>query len=121
MPPKVLIVDDHVDIRKLMRITLDKQFTVIEAENGENALDLIRRERPRLVLLDIMMPGCLDGLAVLEAVKRDPDLRDTCVVMLTARGQVKDYEAGMSRGADGYFIKPFSPLQLLNFIRERLG
>lgn len=118
---KILVVDDHLDIRKLMRITLDKEYLVIEAENGDSALDIIRHERPDLVLLDIMMPGKLDGLAVLEAVKGNPELNGTCVVMLTARGQVKDYEAGMLRGADGYFIKPFSPLQLLGFIRKRLG
>ena len=118
---KILVVDDHLDIRKLMRITLDKEYQVIEAENGDSALEIIRRERPAMVLLDIMMPGKLDGLAVLEAVKADSELKDTCVVMLTARGQVKDYEAGMLRGADGYFIKPFSPLQLLGFIRKRLG
>ncbi len=118
---KILVVDDHLDIRKLMRITLDKQYEVFEAENSDSALELIYRERPRLVLLDIMMPGKLDGLGVLETIKSNPELKDICVVMLTARGQVKDYEAGMLRGADGYFIKPFSPLQLLAFIRERLG
>lgn len=118
---KILVVDDHMDIRKLMRITLAREFDMLEAENGDIALEVIRRERPKLVLLDIMMPGKLDGLGVLEAVKSDPELKDICIVMLTARGQVKDYEEGMLRGADGYFIKPFSPLQLLAFIRERLG
>lgn len=118
---KILVVDDHTDIRKLMRITLDREYEILEAANGDAALEIIRRERPRLVLLDIMMPGSMDGLAVLEHIKSVPELKNTCVVMLTARGQIKDYEAGMSRGADGYFIKPFSPLQLLTFIRERMA
>lgn len=118
---KILVVDDHPDIRKLMRITLDKDYQMLEADNGASALDVIRQERPDMVLLDIMMPGDLDGLGVLEQVKNSPELKDICVVMLTAKGQAKDYEAGMSQGADAYFIKPFSPLQLLSFMRERLG
>lgn len=118
---KILVVDDHADIRRMMRLTLEREYQVLEADNGEAALDMIRREHPRLVLLDIMMPGRLDGLAVLEIVKGTAELRDIDVILLTARGQVKDHEAGIRLGADEYFIKPFSPLQLLAFIHDRLG
>lgn len=118
---KILVVDDHLDIRKLMRITLEKEYEVMEADNADKALEIVHRDRPRLILLDIMMPGRLDGLALLKILKSTPELRNICVVMLTARGQIKDYEAGIRCGADEYFIKPFSPLQLLAFIRERLG
>ena len=117
---KVLLVDDHEEIRRLMRIALGKEYDVIEAGTGEEALEMIRRERPHLVLLDIMMPGALDGLEVLDIVKSTPELEDTLVVMLTARGQNRDQEAGIARGADGYFIKPFSPLMLRDFIRDKL-
>jgi len=117
---KVLLVDDHEEIRRLMRIALGKQFDVIEAGTGDEALEMIRQERPHLVLLDIMMPGGLDGLDVLKIVKSTPELADTLVVMLTARGQNRDQEAGIAGGADGYFIKPFSPLMLRDFIRDML-
>ena len=117
---KVLLVDDHEEIRRLMRIALGREFEVIEAGTGEEALDMITREHPHLVLLDIMMPGRLDGLEVLQIVKTTPELKDTIVVLLTARGQGRDQEAGIARGADGYFVKPFSPLMLRDFIRDKL-
>jgi CheY-like chemotaxis protein len=66
------------------------------------------------------MPGELDGLQVLDIIKGDPVLRDTLVAMVTARGQAADYELGKRRGADAYFIKPFSPLQVVSWIRENL-
>jgi CheY-like chemotaxis protein len=67
-----------------------------------------------------MMPGELDGLQVLDTIKGDPELSDTLVAMITARGQSADYEIGQKRGADAYFIKPFSPLQVVNWVREKL-
>jgi DNA-binding response OmpR family regulator len=117
---KVLIVDDHSDIRKLIRITLGNNFTVLEAEDGEGSLGIIRREKPDLVVLDVMMPGELDGLQVLDIIKADPELKHIHVLMVTARGQVSDYEDGIRRGAQEYFIKPFSPLQLVATIKETL-
>lgn len=118
---RILLVDDHSDIRRLIRITLGKSFDVLEAEDGVTGLDLARETRPDLVVLDIMMPGRLDGLQVLDAIKADPALAHTRVIMVTARGQTSDYEAGMARGADAYFIKPFSPLQLVACIKEILA
>lgn len=117
---KILLVDDHSDIRQLMRLTLGRGFEILEAEDGVAALEVVRRQRPSLVVLDVMMPGELDGYQVLETIKQDDELRETRVIMVTARGQAKDYDAGMSRGADAYFIKPFSPLQLTSKIREIL-
>lgn len=118
---KILLVDDHSDIRRLIRITLGKSFEVMEAEDGVTGLEIARRQKPDLVVLDIMMPGELDGLQVLDAIKADPELANTRVIMVTARGQTHDYEAGISRGADAYFIKPFSPLQLVACIKETLA
>ncbi len=118
---KILIVDDHSDIRRLVSITLGKTYEILEAEDGVAALEVIRRKSPEVVLLDIMMPGELDGLAVLDIIRADPALKHTLVAMLTARGQSADYELGKQRGADAYFIKPFSPLQLVKWIRENLN
>jgi CheY-like chemotaxis protein len=117
---KVLIVDDHTDIRRLLSITLGKDYEIIEAEDGVTALESIRRHRPQIVLLDVMMPGEMDGLQVLDAIKADPQLHDTLVAMVTARGQVADGDDARKRGADAYFIKPFSPLQVVAWVREHL-
>lgn len=117
---KILIADDHSDIRKLIRITIGNAYEVLEAEDGVTALQVIRHHQPALVVLDIMMPGEMDGLQVLDAVRADPTLKETQVIMVTARGQAKDYETGMKRGANAYLIKPFSPIQLVNSIKELL-
>ena len=117
---KILVVDDHSDIRLLLSITLGKSYEVLEAEDGLAALEVIKRQHPAVVLLDIMMPGELDGLQVLDAIKSNPATKDTLVAMVTARGQAADYAIGRQRGADAYFIKPFSPLQVVNWIRESL-
>jgi CheY-like chemotaxis protein len=121
MMKKVLLVDDHSDIRRLVRITLGKDFEVLEASDGATALEIVRRQRPALVVLDVMMPGELDGLQVLDLIKSDPQLIQTRVIMVTARGQARDYDDGMQRGADAYFIKPFSPLQLVDSIKSLLA
>ena len=115
---KVLVVDDHSDIRRMMRIALRKSFEVLEAEDGKTALEVARRTNPDLIVLDVMMPGALDGLQVLDAIRSDPQLMHTRVIMVTARGQAYDYTEGMDRGADAYFIKPFSPLQLVAAIKK---
>ena len=118
---KVLLVDDHADIRRLMRISLGKDFEVLEAENGDRAYDLIKSEKPDLVMLDIMMPGRMDGLEVLNTVKRDPVLSKVRIIIVSARGRERDKQIAMQYGADAYFTKPFSPLQLVATIREILG
>jgi DNA-binding response OmpR family regulator len=115
---KILLVDDQSDIRRLIRISLGKTFEVLEASDGTTALEVIRRMKPDLAVLDVMMPGPLDGLQLLDAIRSDPQLMQTRVIMVTARGQAKDYEIGMGRGADAYFIKPFSPLQLVKVVKE---
>ena len=114
----ILIVDDHPDIRNLVRVLLDRHYTIFEADNGVSALELVRRHHPALVVLDVMMPGEIDGLQALKIIKEDPELADIYVIMVTARGQVSDFEFATSLGADAYFIKPFSPLKLVNKIRS---
>ena len=117
---KVLIVDDHSDVRRLLKLTLGRDYDVLEAEDGQTALNIVRAAHPDLVVLDVMMPGRYDGLAVLDAIRASPETAGIRVVMVTARGQSSDYQDGIARGADAYFIKPFSPLKLSNLIQELL-
>ncbi len=118
--PTILIVDDHPEIRRLLSITLSKDYAIVEAQDGISALTAIRNHRPQVVLLDVMMPGEMDGLQVLEAIKGDPKTRDILVAMVTVRGQLADGEDARKRGADAYFIKPFSPHQVVNWVRSKL-
>ena len=118
--PKILIVDDQPEIRRLFSITLGTSYNVLEAEDGSAALEIIRQQHPAVVLLDIMMPGDLDGLQVLDAIRSDPLLIGTLVVIVSARGQSADVQIGQQRGADAYFVKPFSPIEVLTWIREKL-
>lgn len=117
---QILIVDDHSDIRRLLSVTLARKCTIAEAADGVSAMEVVRRDPPQVVLLDVMMPGEMDGLAVLEAIKRNPKTVHIHVGMLTARGQVADGEEASRRGADAYFVKPFSPLQLVSWVMEKL-
>ena len=117
---KILIVEDQPDIRKLIRMTLEfEDYEIHEAADGAFGLRMASAVGPELVLLDVMMPGELDGLQVCQRIKSDPRLAHIKVVLLTARGQARDREAGQQSGADDYLVKPFSPLQLIETI-ERL-
>jgi DNA-binding response OmpR family regulator len=118
---KVLIVDDQADIRRMMNIALGEDFDLLEAADGLTALDMVRQHRPDVVLLDVMMPGGLDGLQVLQKIRADPRLMHTRVILVSAKGQVSDYELGMQMGANAYFVKPFSPLQLLVAINDQIA
>lgn len=114
---KILIVEDHADIRKLLKMTLEfDDFEIHEASNGDNGFALAQKLCPDIVLLDIMMPGVLNGLDVCRSIKACHELRHTKVILLTARVQAGDREAGMAAGADDYLMKPFSTLQVLETI-----
>jgi CheY-like chemotaxis protein len=117
---RVLIVEDQADIRKLIRMTLEfEAYEIHEATDGTAGLTLAQALRPDLMLLDVMMPGALDGLQVCQRIKSDPGLARIRIVLLTARGQARDRQAGAQAGDDDYLVKPFSPLQLIDTI-ERL-
>lgn len=120
MKKKILVVDDHPDIRRLLSITLGLEYDVLEAIDGATALQAMWAHRPQAVLLDGMMPGGLDGLAVLSAIRANPITQCTPVVMITARGQSADQQTGLARGADAYFIKPFSPMVISKWLRDNL-
>jgi CheY-like chemotaxis protein len=114
---QVLIVEDHADIRRLIRMTLEfEDCEIHEAADAAAGLALARRLRPDVVLADVMMPGALDGLELCRAVKTDPALAGVAVVILSARGSSADREAGLKAGANAYLVKPFSPMQLLELL-----
>lgn len=118
MKCKILVVDDNVDIRKMVRLSLGDGFEILEAENGASALAIIHNMQPDIVLLDVKIQGAMNGFEVLEVIKSTHAMLNVVVIMITACGQKVDREKGMDLGADAYFIKPFSPRQLVDTIRE---
>ncbi|MCS6801077.1 MAG: response regulator [Chloroflexota bacterium] len=117
---RILLADDHASIRQLVAATLGgDQFDLSYAANGREALDLALREHPDLVLLDINMP-LLDGFEVCRALKRRSATEDIKVVFLSALDSEEDRRRGLAAGADGYIVKPFSPLFLLNSVQQLL-
>src|SRR5579859_2493398 len=119
---KILIVDDQAAVRELVGVTLEiGPYQIFEAANGDEALRLAQAELPDLILLDIQMPGGkLDGLQVCRILKNDEATRNIRIVLLTAKGQEWDKQAGQDAGADGYFVKPFSPLDLMDTVESIL-
>lgn len=117
MSKHALVVEDQAEIRDLIRFTLEMGgFEVSEAPDGQAAMAIADQKSFDLVLLDVMMPGGLDGLAVCQRLKADRRHRRTKVVMLSARGQSADLQAGRRAGADRYLTKPFSPRELLSVV-----
>ena len=105
----VLVIEDEADIRELVKYNLQREnFSVLEAESGEEGLKLVERVLPDLVLLDLMLPG-KDGLEVCRILKRDERAQQVPIIMMTARGEESDIITGLELGADDYIVKPFSP------------
>ncbi|MDH3421053.1 MAG: response regulator [Gammaproteobacteria bacterium] len=118
---RVLIVDDRPELRSLISLTLGaSSYEIAEAGNGKDAIELARTFRPHVLVLDVVMPGELSGHDVCLAVKSDPALEGTQVVMLTARAEQGDRKAAARLGADDYLVKPFSPLELIDRIGRLL-
>jgi CheY-like chemotaxis protein len=114
---RVLIVEDQSEIRELIRMTLEMEdYDIHEAEDGRVGLQKAAQLAPNLMLLDVMMPGGIDGFSVCEKIRADARLKKTKVVMLTARAQPDDLARGKAAGADAYLVKPFSPRELLNVV-----
>lgn len=122
MTHRIVIVEDQAEIRKLIQVTLSAgDFEVHEADNGEAGLALIREVKPALVLLDVMMPGALNGFQVCQQIKADPALSHIYVLLLTALGEVSDIDTGRDMMADAYMVKPFSPTALLDQVESLLS
>jgi DNA-binding response OmpR family regulator len=118
---KVLIADDQANLRQLVRLTLESgRFDILEAPDGDAALEVARAEQPDLIFLDWTMPG-LAGVDVCRALRADPATAGMRIVMLTARSQSADRERARDMGCDDYITKPFSPIELLEKVREVLG
>ena len=124
MEQKILIVDDEAHIRMLIEQTLeeleDEGVEFLTAENGEIALEIIQREQPQLVFLDVMMPK-MNGMEVCKKVKKELGLTNVYIALLTAKGQELDRQKGQEVGADVYMTKPFDPEMILQKAREVLG
>ena len=119
---KILIVDDQIEIRELVNVTLrGEDYQILEANNGKLAIEITRQEKPDLIIMDIMMPGELDGLEATRILKNDPTTKECKIIVLSAKGQKIDIEKGSEAGADDYFVKPFEPLDLITKVEEVLG
>ena len=119
---KVLIVDDHDGIRRMLRLALSGRYQLFEAANADDAWELMRQTPPDAVLLDIMMPGELNGAGLCRKIRSDRQFNDTYIIMVTACAQRADREDCLAAGANDYMVKPFSPLQLarqLDTVLER--
>jgi len=124
MNKKILIVDDEVHIRALLEQALedleDEGVEVFLAREGEEGLRVAREEKPDLMFLDIMMPK-KNGYEVCEEIKRDPELKDIYIIMLTAKGQAADRVRGEEVKANEYITKPFNPDEILQKASDILG
>lgn len=120
--PRILIVEDQADIRRLIRMTLEfGDYELMEADNGDDGYRMATLSKPAVLLLDVMMPGSMDGLQVCAKLRQERSMDGTRIVMLTARGQQTDIDAGKKAGADAYLIKPFSPLELMDLVEQYLA
>jgi signal transduction histidine kinase len=116
-PYTAVVVEDHPHIVQLVHMSLRRQFKVLIAPDGLKGLELILRERPSLVVTDLMMPG-IDGLALTRRLREEPSTRHIPIIMLSARGDLDDRVKGLETGVSAYLSKPFSPKELLTAARE---
>lgn len=120
MKEKILIVDDEKDIVKLLDYNLKKEgYRTLLAYDGEDALDMAVRERPDIILLDLMLPG-IDGLEVCRQLKKEDKTSGISIIMLTAKTREADKIVGLELGADDYVTKPFSPREIVARIKAVL-
>jgi len=120
MPKEILIVDDEPSIVVPIQFLMEQQgYNVLVAENGEDALDVIYKYKPDLILLDIMLPR-IDGYEVCEIVRLNPEYRGIKIIFLTAKGREVEIAKGLSLGADAYITKPFSNTELIAKVKELL-
>ena len=120
MKERVLIVEDDRDIVKMLEYNLLKEgYKTVSAQDGEKAMDMVSRERPDLIILDLMLPG-IDGLEVCKLLKKDSKTAAIPIIILTAKSQEADKVIGLELGADDYVTKPFSPRELIARIKAVL-
>ncbi|MBO7394053.1 MAG: response regulator, partial [Abditibacteriota bacterium] len=115
---KILVCDDEKNIRRLVQVNLERAgYKVVTASDGKEALQQVVKERPELIVLDIMMPY-MDGFEVLQNLRRNASTREIPVIMLTAKSQDSDIFRGWQSGVDCYLTKPFTPVELVSFVNR---
>jgi DNA-binding response OmpR family regulator len=119
---KILIVDDNEEIIEILEsnFKLAGFKELFHAKDGENAIVIARKEKPDIILMDVTMPGEIEGIEATRILKNDPESKRSVIMMLTAKTHRSDVERGYKAGADYYFAKPFSPLALIRRIEEIL-
>lgn len=118
---RVLIIDDEAPIRLLCRVNLEVEgMDVLEAGDGRAGLEMAQRERPDVVLLDVMMP-ILDGWQVAERLLAEPETARIPIIFLTARAEARDYTRGLEIGGIEYVTKPFNPVELAPLVRDMVA
>mgnify|MGYP001051192460 CR=1 FL=1 len=114
----ILVADDNENIRDSLTYLLeDEGYRLFIAKDGAEALQTVRDQKPDLVFLDLMMPE-MNGFEVCRAIKSDPQLKETYVIILTAMGQMAEQERGKEAGPDRFLVKPFSPVEILSLVRK---
>ncbi|GAA0722233.1 response regulator transcription factor [Clostridium malenominatum] len=117
---KILIVDDEENIRELLKFNLENLgYNVICSDNGKDAFEIVKNERPNLVLLDVMLPG-MDGYDVCKGIRMNNAISTTPIIMITAKGEELDKVLGLELGADDYITKPFSVRELVARVKALL-
>ena len=117
---KILLVDDEPDILEIVRYNLEQEnYQIVTAENGKEAIAKAKKERPHLIIMDVMMPE-MDGMEATEAIRKIPELKDTIITFLTARSEDYSQVAGFDAGADDYITKPIKPKLLVSKIKALL-
>jgi len=120
MSKRILVVEDQADNRRILQDLLTRAgYEIILAENGQEALEVVARERPNLILMDIQLP-LLDGYEATRRIKADPVLHAIPIIVITSYALSGDESKAKAAGADAYFAKPFSPRALLAKVREYL-
>lgn len=117
---RILIADDEPNIRSVVARMLDKDYVVLEATNGEEAVDIAGREKPDIILMDLMMPQ-MDGYTACSLIKADQATKMIPIIILTAIDHESNRKFAMEMGADGYITKPFTPQVLADAISPLLG
>ncbi|MDI6687102.1 MAG: response regulator [Desulfobacterales bacterium] len=119
---KILIVDDQKELLDLMEATLAvEDYKILKATNGKDAINIAMSEQPDIIIMDITMPGKFDGLEATRILKNDSQTSSCQIILLTANAKKNDIKKGFSAGADDYFTKPFSPLELIKKVEDILG
>jgi CheY-like chemotaxis protein len=117
---KILVADDEPSVLEAVVETLQDTYEVLTAKDGQEVFDVLKKTKPDVILLDMMMP-IMDGIEVCKKLKKDEETAKIPVMFLTAKGQITDIERGFTVGGDSYIVKPFSPTRLLEKIGNMLS